>query len=48
MKRMEMRPFEEIMGRYERKVEEHQKILEVLSMNPTINEIAVNTKEGLE
>jgi len=48
VKRMEMKPFGEIMGRYDRKAEEHAKILEQLVMNYSINELAVISKETLE
>jgi hypothetical protein len=48
VKRMEMKPFAEIMGRYERRVDEHTKVMEGLASPPPSSEIAVLTRETLE
>lgn len=48
VKKMEMRPFEDIMTRYEKKVEEHQSVIESTNIIVPLNDIASQTKELIE
>lgn len=48
VKKMEMRPFEEIMTRYETKVEEHQLVIDSTNLLTPLNDILALSRDQIE
>lgn len=48
IKTMEMKPFDEIMSRYEKKIEEHEKLIESMNMACDFTNRLLINKENIE